>query len=312
MDPIPAGPAHPGRFSVVIPSYQQAAFLPETLRSVAEQAAGDLEVEILIRDGGSTDGSVEIIRDFAAAHPGRVDWKSGPDGGQTAAINDGLRAATGEWVCYLNSDDLLVPGALGRVAEYFRNHPEADLVYGRAEWMDADGRFLGEYPVGEWDYARLSQDCFICQPAAFWRRRLHGEHGYFDERLRYCMDYEFWLRAGRTARVAHLPVKLARVRRHAGAKTFKDFVPMRCEIVDMLARRGGGVARNWVRGLARMQAEEAAGRMPSPLRNASYKILFAQFLWERRGMCHPSLVWRDYMAPPRRRVAARDQIWNVG
>jgi glycosyltransferase involved in cell wall biosynthesis len=304
-----AGSVQSGRFSVVIPSYQQADYLPATLRSVADQAVGGMDVEIVIRDGGSTDGSVEIIRDFADSYPGVVNWKSGPDGGQTAAINDGLKAATGEWVCYLNSDDVLLPGALERVKEYFCNHPEVDLVYGRAEWMDAKGVILGDYAVGEWDYAGLVENCYLCQPATFWRRRLHELHGYFDESLRYCMDYEFWLRVGRTSQVVHLPVKLARARRHAGAKTFKDLVPMHREIVGMLARYGNGVAWHWVRALARMEAEEAVQGMPAVVRNALYYLQFARVLWGLRGRCRSPLAWKDFLAPKCQQTM-RDEIWK--
>jgi glycosyltransferase involved in cell wall biosynthesis len=179
-----------GRFSIVVPSFQQGAFLERTLRSILDQR--DADVEIIVQDGGSTDQSVEILERYTD----RVQWESKTDGGQTAAINKGLRKATGEFVCYLNSDDVLSAGALGRVRDYFVAHPTVQVVYGLADFIDGQDRVIAPFPVQDWDYNRLLQTNYICQPACFWRHAVIERFGLLDEGLHFTMDYEYWLRVG--------------------------------------------------------------------------------------------------------------------
>src|SRR5579872_3397184 len=137
----PTTPAVTGRFSVIVPSFQQGEFLERTLQSILGQPGVD--VEVIVQDGGSTDQSVDILKRYAD----RLQWESRPDEGQTMALNDGLQKATGEYVCYLNSDDVLYPGALQEVGAFFAAHPEVSVVYGHADVIDDRDRMIASYPV---------------------------------------------------------------------------------------------------------------------------------------------------------------------
>jgi len=240
-----------GRVSVIVPSFQQGEFLERTLRSVLDQDYGD--VEILVQDGGSTDESVDILKRY----DGRLRWESKPDNGQSAAINEGMRKATGEFLCYLNSDDVMCAGALRRVGSFFAAHHDADVVYGRADFIDETDRVLGAYPVEEWNYTRLLETCFICQPACCWRRSVMERYGPFDESLRYAMDYEYWLRVGATTPFHLLPEQLARSRCHARAKTFDQASAVLRTTLAILQRyQNGRIPPRWIIAYARDCAEQ--------------------------------------------------------
>src|ERR1017187_4447283 len=164
MDQSPTTRVVAGRFSIVVPSFQQGQFLERTLQSVLGQR--EVDVEVIVQDGGSTDQSVDILKRYAD----RVRWESRTDGGQTAAINSGLQKASGEYIGYLNSDDVLYEGALQQVQAFFAAHPDAVAIYGLADFIDKNDQVIAAYPVEPWSYARLRENCFISQPACFYRR----------------------------------------------------------------------------------------------------------------------------------------------
>ncbi len=231
--------------SVVTPSFQQGSFIERTLESVRRQSHAP--IEHIVMDGGSTDGTVEILRRWSD----RVTFSSGADGGQTAAINAGLARSRGEIVAYLNSDDVYLDGAVAAAVAAFEADPAADVVYGEAEYIDADDRVTGPYPTEEWSPERLKLICFLCQPAVFLRRRVLERFGGFDERLRYCMDYEYWLRlAAGGARFVHVPIKLAGSRLHASSKTVARTRDAHAEVNGMLRHLLGSVPDNWLSNYA--------------------------------------------------------------
>ncbi len=240
------------RISVVIPSYNQAAYLPATLESVCTQNYPD--VEVLVFDGGSTDGTLEILQGWNARSGGHpIRWVSQKDGGQADAINLGLRACTGDVMAYLNSDDVYTPGALAAVAAYFQSHPESLALYGKAHHLYADGSVMEEYPTEPWDYDRLLDTCFLCQPATFWRREVVERFGVFDDALRYALDYEYWLRVGREIPFHYLDTHfLAGSRLHEETKTLSQRVPTHLELAQAVKRhspRPEPVLR-WIKHLA--------------------------------------------------------------
>jgi hypothetical protein len=232
--------------SVVTPSLNQGRFLGATLQSVGAQ---DFPIqEHWVIDGGSADETLAVLR--AAARPG-LSWVSERDRGQAHAVNKGIARSTGEIIGWINSDDIYFPGALARAVEYFASHPQVDVVYGAADHIDVEGTVLSAYPTADFDLPRLHEFCFICQPAAFFRRSCISRYGLLDERLHYCMDYEFWLRLGRSgAKFAYLPVKLAGSRLHADTKTLGARVALHREIIDMFLRLQGTVPANWLLGYA--------------------------------------------------------------
>ncbi len=201
------------RVSIITPSYNQAEYLGQTLRSVIQQAYPNLEY--IVVDGGSTDGSVEIIRRYEEH---LAWWVSEPDRGQADAINKGLRRASGEIVAWLNSDDLYAPGAVAQAVQVFQNHPEVGLVYGNAVTFDQGGHPLNDLEFGDWGLEGLLAFRIICQPAVFMRRTRLVEAGYLDESYHFLLDHHLWLRIARLAPTLHVPQVWAFARHHSQAK----------------------------------------------------------------------------------------------
>jgi glycosyltransferase involved in cell wall biosynthesis len=200
--------------SIVTPSYNQGAFIRQTIDSVLSQDYPHIDYQVV--DGNSTDETLAVLKSYGD----RLRWVSEPDRGQTHAINKGMAVARGEIRAYLNSDDLLRPGAVARVVDYLRSHPRCDLMYGRDALIDARGHYLAMYPTTEYSFDSLADCCCISQPAAFWRSRVARRIGPFDESLHLVMDYEYWLRADRSgALIEHIPEVLAHTRIHRQTKT---------------------------------------------------------------------------------------------
>jgi len=215
-DTMPDGSPWP-RVSIVTPSYNQGQFIEETIRSVLLQGYPNLEY--IIMDGGSTDGSVEIIHRY---EPWLAYWVSEPDQGQADAISRGFAGASGAILAWLNSDDRYRPGTLNRVARFFATHPETVLGAGDVNHIDARGRFLSRQRVVRpiWLVAaNLSQHGWP-QPGCFWLHSAYRSVGGVDSSLQFCMDLDLFLRltrAGQTERIPGPP--LADFRHHAGSKT---------------------------------------------------------------------------------------------
>jgi glycosyltransferase involved in cell wall biosynthesis len=180
------------RITIVTPSFNQAATLERTLRSVLDQDYPELEYFVI--DGGSTDGSVEIIRRFESRLAG---WVSENDAGQTDAINKGLARATGEIIAYLNSDDVYLPGTLRHVAALMSGDDAVEWLIGGCRMIDlfnADqGRFEHHMPRSFLSYLMRSSG-MLPQPSCFWSARMFEDHGGFDPDLHYAFDYEFHCR----------------------------------------------------------------------------------------------------------------------
>lgn len=205
---------HP-TISIVTCSYQQGRYLDATMRSVLEQQPAG--VEYIVIDGGSTDGSADII----ALHAARLAyWVSEPDRGQTDALIKGFSHATGEILGWLCSDDLLLPGALDTVSRFFARHPEVDAAYGDALWIDGAGRYLR--PKKEMDFSRfalLFDHNYISQPSMFWRRTLYEKVGGLNPRFNLAMDADLWERFSRYTNIAHIPAYLSCMRYYPAQKT---------------------------------------------------------------------------------------------
>ncbi len=212
--------------SVITPSYNQAAFVRQTVESVLSQWYDGLEY--IVVDGLSTDGSLNILREYE--HPNHLTLIAEADRGQTDALNKGLRQATGDIVCWLNSDDYFLPRTLQTVGRYFTTHPNA-------LWLTADCQIVNtlgqpiQQPIRHYkrllrslgSRASLGLTNAICQPATFWRRSVHDQIGYLDESLRYTMDYDFWLRLNQIQPPARLDQPLTAFRIHADSKGGSQF-----------------------------------------------------------------------------------------
>lgn len=203
------------RISVVTPSYNQARFLEGTLRSVLSQREHIHEYFVL--DGGSTDGSADIIRRYAD----QIDWwVSEKDKGQSDAIHRGFDRATGDVLCWINSDDLLLPGALARVKAAFDADPSSDLVVGYLAFIDAEDRIISlpRVPGGS-RFLGARGVVQVSQQATFFRRTLYEQVGGLDISLHCAMDLDLWSRFySVSARWRRLPIYLAAFRKHSDAK----------------------------------------------------------------------------------------------
>jgi glycosyltransferase involved in cell wall biosynthesis len=230
------------KISLVTPSLNQARFIRATIESVLSQGYPDLDYRV--QDGGSTDGTLGVLREFEQ----RVAFVSEKDRGQAEAINRGLSKATGEVLGYLNSDDVLRPGSLTAVGEAFASDPELIFVWGRAAYLDEAGNTVSPYLVRPDAIGRLADACFIAQPAAFFRRKVWEEIGPFDESLHHTMDYDYWLRIAARysqSRMRFLDRELAGCRMHADAKTVAGWTRALDEIFTLVKRHTGYVSLWW-------------------------------------------------------------------
>jgi glycosyltransferase involved in cell wall biosynthesis len=265
------------KVSVVTPSFNQAQFIERTLKSVSTQDGA--QIEHYVCDGGSSDGTVDVLRRWKP----EVRWVSEKDKGQADAVNKGIAATDGDIIGWLNSDDVYYPGAIERVVAYFTEHPDVDVVYGLADHIDVDDRPFEAYPTEPWDGERLKETCFLCQPAVFFRRRVVSSHGALDQRLQYCMDYEYWLRlAGAGARFGFLQEKLAGSRMYAANKTLGARRAVHAEINDMMKRTLGRVPDRWLFNYAHAEVESRVNRADRPrwfVINVSMVSLLAALRW---------------------------------
>ena len=219
------------KISIVIPSLNQGTFLEATLRSLLVQDY--LDLELIVIDGGSTDGSLEIIRHYATS---LSYWESTPDRGQSHALNKGFAHVHGEIWGWLNSDDLLEPGVLSRVAGTFADDAEIGVVYGDSVYVGEDGETVIERFPGE-PYSRLRHLAhrFIAQPSCFFRTSIVSPA--LREDLQYCMDYDLWLRlAARGVKFQYVPETFSRYRLHEQSKSVRALVAMHAEIVEKIYR----------------------------------------------------------------------------
>jgi GT2 family glycosyltransferase len=265
--------------SVITPSYQQGQFIERTIQSVLSQDVAELDY--VVTDGGSRDETVDILKKYQD----RLRWVSEKDNGQADAVNKGIAMTGGAILGWLNSDDVYYPGAVRTVLDYFAAHPDVELVFGNANHIDELDRILEPYPTEPWDPVRLRDVCFLCQPAVFFRRSVVERHGGLDARLRYCMDYEYWMRlAQKGIRVARLPQVLAGSRLHAATKTLGSRIRCHREINDMMRKHCGRVPVRWLFNYAHTVLDENGVPRSRPLRFAvglSVLSCYASLRWNR-------------------------------
>lgn len=235
------------KISLVTPSYNQAQFIERTIDSVLAQR-GDFELDYKVIDGGSTDGTVDILKRYGD----RLTWISERDRGQVDAINRGLRGATGDIVGWLNSDDVLMPGAFDRVATAFRDHPEIEWLHGRCMIIDEHDREVRRWISAYKHYrsrhhslAAFLTENYVSQMTVFWRRGVHAEIGYLDPEIRYAFDYDLFLRLAQRGSPLYLEDPVACFRWYETSKSGGGFVVQMTETVEIASR--SRAANNWTR-----------------------------------------------------------------
>jgi glycosyltransferase involved in cell wall biosynthesis len=205
------------KLSIIIPSFNQAKYLPDCLRSVITQ---DISLaDLIVLDAGSTDSSVRVIKEFSSAITW---WRSAKDGGQAAAVNEGVKRSQGDIICWLNSDDLLARDSLRTVLTAFARQPEADVLAGGAFWCNDDSTEFSYWASPR----RLKPEyyktgiSFLAQPSIFWRREVWSRMGYLNETLHYALDYDFISRcllSGMSFHLIQQPLSVNRI--HSAAKS---------------------------------------------------------------------------------------------
>ena len=273
--------------AVVTPSLNQGRFIERTIRSVLDQGYSPLEY--VVCDGGSNDGTLDILSRFRD----RLSVVSEPDDGQASAVNKGIRLTSGDVIGWLNSDDVYYPRALRLVAEVFASRPDVDVVYGDAQIIDSDDAALRAYYTEPWDATRLAERCFLCQPAVFFRRRVVERFGGLNQRLHYCLDYEYWLRLAQGgAAFAYVPSLLAGSRQHPETKTLRARRALHDELNTMLRERLGRVPDPWLLNHAHTLVELGrAGRGPHVVPYALEVVVTSLRLsWRWNGSVSRGLV----------------------
>lgn len=201
--------------SIITPSYNQARFLEKTIQTVLDQDYPN--IEYIIVDGGSDDGSLGILEQYA---PRLAWWVSEKDRGQTDAINKGFARARGDVLAWINSDDTYNPGAVREAVAYLQAHPQAGMVYGDANLIDENDRVIGRFPAAQTDYRRLRRGyVHIPQQSAFFRADLWRKVGPLDPSFYFAMDYDLWVRLAAQAPLDYYPRLWANFRLHSSAKT---------------------------------------------------------------------------------------------
>jgi glycosyltransferase involved in cell wall biosynthesis len=236
-DPGSLRPRTPPRITIVTPSFNQARYLEETICSVLEQGYPNLEY--IVMDGGSTDGSVEIIEKYAE----HIDyWVSEPDGGQAAALASGFARATGDVYGWLCSDDVYKPGALALAGAMFELVGDLTLVYGDTEYLYPDGTRQWK-PRISYHPPTMRYFNVVSQPSAFFSASAYRQCGGIDTSLGYAMDYDLFLRIGTSARCVNVPVVMSTYRMHDVSKTISErerFIEENWAIREKVFGRGYG------------------------------------------------------------------------
>jgi glycosyltransferase involved in cell wall biosynthesis len=280
----------PPLVSVITPSFNAARFLEETIRSVLAQDYP--HIEYLVMDGGSTDGSLDILRSYA----GRLKYFSGPDDGAADAINRGFAKARGEILAWLGADDTYLPGAVYKAVETFANNSDAGAIYGEGYWTGSQGEVLGRYPTAPYNPKMFTRECSICQPTCFMRREALEAVGTLNPSLRASFDYDLWIRIAKRYRFVHVPDYLATSRMHKENKTLGQRRTVFTESIALLAQYYGYVPLKWVYGYLSF-LRDRRDQFFEPLRHSIAAYLLALPVGMRYNYRHPLRYGAEWLSP---------------
>ena len=278
--------------TIVTPCLNSERFLEQAILSVLEQDYP--RIEYIVMDGGSTDGTLGILRKYER----RLRWESAPDHGTADAVNRGFALGKGDILGFLNADDLYHRNAVSAAVRCLRENPDAAAVYGDAWWIDEKDARIALYPVHDFDRALLERECFICQPASFLRRQPFENTGGLDPDFPLTFDYEFWLRLTRTYPVRRMDATLADSRMHQANKTLGQREGVFRETFQVLKRDCGYVPFPWIYAYLCYRAD-ARDQFFEPLRPSVLRYLqsLPVGLWTNSGrMGRYTAEWAGVMS----------------
>jgi glycosyltransferase involved in cell wall biosynthesis len=248
-------------------------------------------LEYLVLDGGSTDGTVEILRSYGE----RVRWESRRDTGQSDAIARGIAQLDTDYVGYLNADDVLEPDAIAVLARTLDENPRAGVAYADALHVDERGATIAPYPTQAFDAAALERACFICQPATLVRRATYEEIGGIDIRLHFAMDYDLWLRMAERTEFTYVPQTSARSRMHRTNKTLACRKSVYQEIFRVLLAHKKYVPYEWIAGYSDyvLHGSDQFFTRKKPIKLTA---LLALFLGMKTNFRRPATYFNDWLS----------------
>jgi glycosyltransferase involved in cell wall biosynthesis len=273
-------------------------FLPAAVESVLAQDYS--QIEYIVIDGGSTDGTAEILERYRRF----LEFLSEKDLGPADAIHKGLDKAKGEILAWLNADDTYEPGAVRFAVEYLTAHPLADVLYGDGWWIMADGRPIRRYPTSPFNPSILERDCFICQPATFMRASAY-RFCKIDRKLKLSFDYDLWIRMSKQGhRFEYAPRHLANSRMHPGCLTLGKRREMFLTSMELLRRHYGYVPFSWVFGYAAFLID-SRDQFFEPLRPSlsNYLLSLPLGFWNNRSK--PLRFLREWLVTPWKAILAK-------
>ena len=268
--------------SIITPSFNQAAYLEQTIQSVLNQECA--HIEYIVVDGGSTDGSVEVIKKYADK---LAWWVSEKDRGQADAINKGFARATGDIVAWLNSDDYYLAGTVSAVVKVFEEHPEVALVYGNMLAVDGDGKTFNTLT-----YKQLTLEDLLCfqiigQPAVFMRRSALQVAGELDPIFHFMLDHHLWIRIAQRGQILHVDQTWAAARYHAEAKNIAQAAEFGRDAFRILEFATRDETLSPVLAKVSRRARAAANRVDSRYLLDGGQPVAALSAWTRALLLHP-------------------------
>ncbi len=228
--------------SIITPSLNQAEYIDETIQSILGQTY--LNIEYIVLDAESTDYTLQILKKYSH----QIRWISEADSGQSNALNKGFALAQGDIFAYLNADDLYYPTTIQTIVDFFRDHPDAMMVYGDALAIDYQNKsYERRHHVKAVQFHDLVEyGDFIVQPASFWRRTVWEKYGGFDESYTYVFDYEYFMRIAQHITLHYIPQLLAKERIHRQTKTTNGGINRIVELERVGKQYGGdGIPKNF-------------------------------------------------------------------